>query len=100
MCRDALNAQQRRIADEFERTFPATFPPTEVCLSAELVRLARACTLLQESNLRYIRPVYSQLDAPRPAKDKPCDWTASSPARLKSEKAETPQAVSAFTQVS
>ena len=75
MRRNSFEPKKRSIANQIKHTKPAALALPERCFASYALCLARACTLLRQFDLRYIRPVYSQLDAIRPVKDKRAEVT-------------------------
>ena len=76
---DSFEPKKWSIANQIKHTKPAMLALRERCFGSYALCLTRACTLLQQFDLRYIRPVYSQLDAIRPVKDKRAEVTRTGP---------------------
>ena len=63
MGRNPFDSQQRRVADAFQDSFARPVRMSERLRCFELASLARGCNPLEQLDVPYIRPVYSQLDA-------------------------------------
>src|SRR6478752_5834180 len=71
MCRNASDSKQRRVADATQNIFAQPTQRSKGLDGFKLAWLRRGCNPLEQSDVPYIRPVYSQFDASRSAKDKP-----------------------------
>src|SRR6266850_7958519 len=68
---NAFDSKQRRVADAIQNTFAQPIRMSKGLDCFKLACLRRGCNPLEQLDVPYIRPVYSQLDAFRSAKDKP-----------------------------